>query len=447
MTHDEAKSRLTQLFFSSLKSVLPKTLIPSTIHLNKEILSFPDFSIPIRGIQNIYITGFGKASSYMAKELEILLDKRITEGCLVTKYNHVTSLKYIEQIEAGHPIPDENSGLAAEKILSMVHKATHEDLVIACVSGGGSALMALGTEGITLSDKQLMTSLLLNCGASIGEINTIRKHLSAVKGGRLEEAVYPASLVSLILSDVLDNDLSYVASGPTIHNDATCQDALKIIHHYELYSKTPLAIRQHLEDKNHQPLGVHPPLSKNSHTILLASNESIVNAVLEEGEKLDYQVVPLKYPIKGEAKQAAKEIAHEIKEWIKSSKSSSNQPVLFISGGETTVTIDVNSGLGGRNQECALAFAIEMKDQEDWFALFAGTDGSDGPTPANGAFCHSDTYHHALTLGLNPHDHLKHHNSYGFFQKLSSLFVTGPTQTNVNDIILVFYCPKKKITL
>ncbi|GMT49563.1 MAG: hydroxypyruvate reductase [bacterium] len=438
MTYDDAKSILTQLFDFSLKSVLPKTLIPSTIQLRDETLHFPNFSIP--EIQAIYIIGFGKASSHMAKELEILLGNRITGGCVVTKYNHTAILKSMEQIEAGHPIPDKNSYIAADKILSVAHKATHNDLVIACVSGGGSALMALGAGSISLSDKRIMTSLLLKCGASIGEINTIRKHISLVKGGRLREAIYPASLVSLILSDVIDNDISFVASGPTLQNESTCQQALDIIHHYRLYSRIPLSIRQHLENNRHQSLR-DSPLPKDSNTILLANNGSIIDSATEEGKKLGYSVISLKYPVKGEAKQAAKEIAHEIKEWIKRSGRPSSQPCLFITGGETTVIIDSEGGLGGRNQECALAFAIEMKDQQDWFALFTGTDGSDGPTLANGAFCHSNTYNHALTLDLNPHDSLKNHDSHPFFQKLSSLFITGPTQTNVNDLVLIIYNP------
>ena len=384
---------------------------------------------------HIYVVGAGKASAAMAQAVERILAKRITSGLINTKYGHLAKLKRIQLNECAHPVPDEAGVDGARRIAQMVAQATENDLVICLISGGASALLPLPAPGLTLEDKQKVTKHLLACGANIHEINTVRKHLSAIKGGQLAELAAPAQLLTLVLSDVIGDDLSVIGSGPTVPDYSTYSDARAILAHFQI--KPPPAVRKHLERAAHE----NPTTLPNARTIIVGGNRLAVDAAAAEAASRHYQPLVLSTTIEGETRDVARmhaAIAREVSETGRPAKA----PACLISGGETTVTLTGN-GLGGRNQEFVLAAALDLP--AGIVVLSAGTDGTDGPTDATGAIADSTTLQKAKARGLDPRASLNSHNAYPFFDALGDLIRTGPTGTNVMDIRLLLIAPAPSV--
>jgi hydroxypyruvate reductase len=371
------------------------------------------------------------------------LGDRITAGSVTVKYGHVVDLHYIDLMEAGHPVPDENGVVGAEKILSMVSSATADDLVICLVSGGGSALLSLPASGITLADKQKTTQTLLTCGATIHEMNTLRKHLSRIKGGQLCRAAHPAAVVTLILSDVVGDNLDIIASGPTVPDTGTFDDCLKIIETYDIESDLPQAVRSRIHAGVAGRIEDTPktgdPLFAQTINQIIGSNIDAIYAAENAAKQMGYKPLILSSMIEGDTAEAARMHGAIAREIIKTGHPIS-APACILSGGETTVKI-MGSGKGGRNQEFALAAAIDIDMDidgcETMVVLSAGTDGTDGPTDAAGAMADHLTGFRARQLGLVPSDYLAENDSYHFFKQLDDLVITGPTNTNVMDIRVI----------
>jgi hydroxypyruvate reductase len=373
----------------------------------------------------------------MAKALEDILGNHLSEGKIIVKYGHGMTLKKTKIAEAGHPIPDEGGLKATEKLLEHLQKCKEDDLVLCAFSGGGSALLPAPVPPIDLHQKQETTHLLLECGATINEINAIRKHLSRSKGGGLAKAAYPATLVSLILSDVIGDPLDVIASGPTVPDASTYGDCLEIIERYKLKDRIPKPVWERLEQGAKGSLPETPQsgdsVFEHIENIIVGNNRAALLAARDRAVLLGYNTLVLSSQIQGEAREVAEVFAAIGKE-IRESHLPISPPACILAGGETTVTLR-GQGKGGRNQELALAAAIALDGWHGIGLLSAGTDGTDGPTDAAGAYVDGFTCARANELGLDPHAYLDNNDSYTFFEKLGTLLKTGPTRTNVMDMI------------
>jgi hydroxypyruvate reductase len=386
--------------------------------------------------ERIYVIGGGKAGAPMARAIEDLLKGRITAGLINVKYGHLAELEVIRLNEAGHPIPDEAGVRGAQEIVELARQAGEKDLVICLISGGGSALLPLPIPGITLEEKQMVTQLLLACGATINEINTLRKHISQIKGGQLARIAMPATLISLILSDVIGDPLDVIASGPTVPDESTFQDCWRILEKYQLVDRIPRSVLNHIRaglsgQVAETPKPGDPAFSK-TQNLIVGSNLLAVKAAAQKAKELGYNTLILSSFVEGETREVAKVHAAIVKE-ILNSGNPIPPPACIISGGETTVTLK-GKGLGGRNQEFVLAAAIDIAGLKDVVILSAGTDGTDGPTDAAGAIADGSTVQRAKDLNLDPFKYLQENDSYHFFQPLEDLILTGPTNTNVMDL-------------
>ncbi len=387
----------------------------------------------------LYVLGAGKAVCAMAKAVEELLGPDITEGLVVTKYGHGLRLKRTGVIEAGHPLPDSKGLKGAREVLKLAARATKGDLVIALISGGASALLPAPREGITLAHKQRITELLLRSGAEIQEINAVRKHLSQIKGGGLLKAVYPAGAVTLIVSDVVGDDLSTIASGPTSPDRTTFAGCLEVLERYGLTGKAPRAVIKFLKEGAR---GLHEETLKPGETIatrcrniIVARNLQALLAAKKRASSLGFKTVVLTSMLRGDTRWAARFLASIAKE-ARRSGNPLKTPACILAGGETTLEVR-GDGKGGRNQEFALVFALEVAGLGGITLLSAGTDGTDGPTDAAGAFADTQTIERALSLGMDPRAYLAKNDSYTFFKRLGDLIITGPTGTNVMDMAVV----------
>ncbi len=435
-----------KIFFSALRAVDPFYLLKG--YAGK---IYNDFIR--KNFKDLLVVGFGKASCQMAKAVEEVFDiNLITGGIVVTKYGYAKNqrsaisgqqseeLKKIKVFEAGHPIPDENGIKATEEIIKLVKNAERDTLVLCLISGGGSALFVSPYNGITLSEKQLITDLLLNAGAEISELNTVRKHISRVKGGRLAELAYPSEIVSLMISDVIGDKLDVIASGPTAPDTSTFQEAIDVIKKYKLAEKTPKSVMNIL-NKGREGLIPETPKKDNNvfnkvKNIIIGNNQKALDAAKSESQSLGFEAEIISSSIAGEAREVGKWLAKKALE-IKGTKAQRHRGAkCLISGGETTVTVKGN-GKGGRNTELALSFAIEIEGIEGITFLSAGTDGTDGPTDAAGAIVDGKAIPEAKSLGINPQENLNNNDSYNFFKQIDSLLITGPTGTNVMDVQII----------
>lgn len=382
--------------------------------------------------RKVWIVGAGKASARMASAVEQILGDRVARGVIATKDGHLAATKRTQLRECSHPVPDERGIAAAREILSIAQSATEDDLVICCLSGGASALLPLPADGLTLHDKQETTRLLLASGATIHEINAVRKHLSAIKGGQLATAAYPASVLSLILSDVIGNNLDVIGSGVTAPDSSTYADARAVLRKYELLDRVSVPVRARLTD----PASPETPKKDNpaferTRNIIVGSNDLALTAAAEHAKALGYNAMILSSFIEGETRDVARMHAAIGKELIAFDRPVA-RPACIISGGETTVTIR-GEGKGGRNQEFALAAAIDIAGIKGLCILSAGTDGTDGPTDAAGAICDGETLRRAPDAA----GFLARNDSYNYFEPLGDLIKTGPTGTNVMDVRIV----------
>ena len=434
-----------KIFLQAVRAVDPKNIISSHVFLRGNALHVGERVFPLSRFQRIFVAGTGKASAAMAANLEKILGSRITAGWVNVKYGHGRKLKHIRIQEAGHPLPDEMGLRGAQEIIRLLTGLGQSDLVIFLISGGGSALLPSPRPGITLKEKQEVTNLLLRCGATIQEINTLRKHLSILKGGGLARLVYPATLIALILSDVIGDPLDAIASGPTVPDPTTFEDCARILDQYELWEKIPppvaRCIREGLKGDREDTLKEGHPIFKRVYNRVVGNNLLAMKSAQKMAKSLGYRSLMLSSLVEGETREVAK-VHTAIAKEVLLSGNPIPPPACILSGGETTVTLKGN-GKGGRNQEFALAAALEISGWQEILVLSAGTDGTDGPTDAAGAFADGETLNRGRTMGLDPRSFLKQNDSYPFFEKLGDLLITGPTGTNVMDLrILLIRRPK-----
>ncbi|HSV97299.1 MAG TPA: glycerate kinase [Spirochaetota bacterium] len=386
--------------------------------------------------RRVYVLGAGKATALMAQAVEELLGDRIAAGCISVKYGYTAPLTRVESIEAAHPVPDGKGMEAAERILKMAADAGKDDLVISLLSGGGSALLPLPAPPVTLEEKRATTNLLLKSGASIHEMNAVRKHLSLIKGGNLARAAYPATVVNLMISDVVGDDPDVIASGPFVPDASTFADAFAILERYGIEDSVPAAVRKRILDGVDGLVPENPKADGECFDgvtgVIIASNILALEAARLKAESLGYATVVLSSLIEGDTQQAALFHAAIAREAL-ASGNPVRPPACIISGGETTVEVR-GKGLGGRNMEFALHSAIFLAQTRGICAASVGTDGTDGPTDAAGAFADGATVARARAAGMDIGSYAENNDSYSFFKNLGDLIITGPTNTNVMDV-------------
>ncbi|MFN9431571.1 MAG: glycerate kinase [Acidobacteriota bacterium] len=391
-------------------------------------------------VRRVFVVGAGKAALAMARAAEKVLGPRIEAGVVVTKYGHGGKLKRVRVLEAAHPVPDEAGLAAAREVAEICATAAEGDLVLCLISGGASALLPYPVSGIKLEEKQQTTQLLLACGATIHELNCVRKHLSAIKGGQLAHIVWPARLETFILSDVIGDPLDVIGSGPTVPDTTTFADAWEILYRYRLTDKLPPSVRLHLEQGVNREIPETPKpgdrIFARVRNHLVGSNRLSLYAARDQARQLGYRVLLLSTSLDGEAREAAKTYAAIARE-VRASGHPARPPLAILCGGETTVQLSHHHGLGGRNQEMALAAALGIDGLPGTLFLAAGTDGTDGPTEAAGAFATGSTLARARQIEFDPEEFLARNDSYHFFKPLGDLLVTGPTGTNVMDLYLM----------
>ena len=438
------RQSIIDIFGAALKTANPYNAVKRTIRIEGDRLFAGEAAYDLRNYEKVIVVGAGKGTAPMAEAVEELLGERIDEGVVIVKHGHTRPLKKIRQIEASHPIPDEAGVKGTEEIVRLLEKADEKTIVICLLSGGGSALLVSPADGITLKDKQVATDLLLKSGATIDELNAVRKHLSKVKGGRLAGIAYPATVISMILSDVINDRLDVIASGPTVPDDSTFNDALKIvtklIEKHRLKGKFPEKVIDYLWDgvngMNQETPKKGDPCFGNTSSIIVGSLRQALHAARNAANKLGFDTEIVTDRLQGEAREAAVYLA-DLAKIVRSSRKG-GKPMCLLSGGETTVNVK-GSGKGGRNQELALAFALEIEGVDGITLLSAGTDGTDGPTDATGAIVDGETIHFARKLGVNPEKYLENNDSYNFFKKIDEghHLITGPTGTNVMDVQII----------
>ena len=351
------------------------------------------------------------------------------------KYEHTAQLRRIELNECGHPVPDSQGEKGAARIAEIARAAGPDDLVVCLISGGASALLPLPAPPVTLAEKRAITNQLLECGANIHEINCVRKHISRIKGGQLARLAYPATVLTLILSDVIGDDLDVIGSGPTVPDRTTFADAKAILDKYALWERIPPGVRKRLSSRASETPKPRDRIFRKVQNLIVASNLLAVNAAAREARKLGFGTMILSTFLEGEAREVARVLAAIARE-IRATGNPIKPPACVITGGETTVTIR-GMGIGGRNQEFALAAALDIAGIKDVLILSAGTDGSDGPTDAAGAIADGTTLDRARRQGLDAAKYLAENDSYSFFHPLGDLIKTGPTGTNVADIQII----------
>ncbi len=392
----------------------------------------------LRKYRKIWVLGAGKAAAPMGRAIEKILGGYISGGFLVTKYGHSLPLKKIDITEAGHPLPDKNSVASATRILDLAKRVAPDDLVLCLLSGGASALAVAPAEGISLAAKLECTRLLLNAGASIYELNAVRKHLSCFKGGRLARILAPAKTISLILSDVVGNDIGTIASGPLAPDSTTYTDCIEILQRLEILNQMPAAVQKrfalgaagHIEETPKKREDIFEGIQ----TVIVGSCAQACTAAAQAARRLGYRTTVLTSRLEGDNAEAARFHMSAIKEIVFEDRPL-RRPACIISGGETTVKVKGN-GKGGRNQEFALYCAREMANlPAPCVAVSLGTDGTDGPTDAAGAIADSSTLVRSMKFGSGFLDGcLCKNDSYRFFNRLGDLIITGPTWTNVMDL-------------
>lgn len=437
-----ARKASLQILKAALDSVDPQVTIKSHIHRIGNILKVDDLTFDLDKLQRVFVVGGGKASGAMAEAVEEILGDKLIGGFINVLRGTKSYFKTRKILlhEAGHPIPDEDGVEGARKIVQIVNKAKKGDLVICLISGGGSALMPLPVTGITVQDKQKLTEALLKCGATIDEINAVRKHISELKGGQLAKAAYPATLVSLILSDVVGDLLDTIASGPTAPDKTTFNDAILILRKYNLWKDlTPETITKRLEAGLRGEIPETPkPDDKafdKTYSVVVGNNRYAALAACRKAESLGFNSMLLSSMVEGEARHVGTAYAGIMKE-ILHSNNPIPKPAVVVAGGETTVTA-TGSGKGGRNQELVLSAASKVNGLKGVAIASINTDGIDGPTDAAGAIADGQTTARAKEKKLVPMKFLINNDSFHFFLKLDDLIFTGPTGTNVSDLTVM----------
>ncbi len=439
MNLNELREAAKAIIASALKAVEPEALIYKSVKLEGNCLAIGEHQVDLSGFKKILVVGAGKASGTMAKAMEELLGDELTGGLIIVQDGNRTPLKRLQLVEAGHPVPDNRGVEAASRILSLLEDNTDTTTLVLClISGGGSALMPLPAGSIPLAAKQETTGLLLRCGATIDEINAVRKHISSIKGGRLAKAAHPSRLFSLILSDVVGDALEVIASGPTVGDPSTFADAVAVMNKYGIRDKTPRTVREHLEKGLIGEVEETPKpgdrIFENVTNVLIGSNRTAVDAAAAKASSLGLRPLILSTRICGEAREVGVVLASIAVE-AEISGNPITPPACILAGGETTVTVR-GGGKGGRNQELALSAAIRLMSAKRIVVASVGTDGADGPTDAAGAVIDVTTVERAYRQGLDPAIYLQNNDSYYLLRPIGDLIITGPTGTNVMDLLI-----------
>lgn len=403
---------------------------------------------PLAAYRRVYVVGAGKASMAMAGAVEARLGGRIEGGLVVVPHGYRATLPAsqrapakIEVVEAGHPVPDAAGVEAAARALALAESCGEEDLLLVLISGGGSALWPSPAQGVTLDAMQTVSRLLLRSGADIHQINTVRKHLSRLKGGRLAASAFPATVLALVVSDVVGDDLSVIASGPTVADGSTYDAAVAVLHAFDLWDAVPASVRDHLLLGRQGLLPETPkqedPCFVRGHTVLLGSNQKALEAARAAALQRGYTTHLFAHDLTGEARAIGRAVAQQAMQMA------AGEPVCLLWGGETTVTV-TGAGRGGRNQEVVLAAAIALEGCDPRFVVLSGgTDGIDGPTDAAGAWATPQTVPQARTRGFNPETYLADNDAYTFFEQTGGLLKPGPTHTNVMDVQIALVAPER----
>ena len=428
----------SRLFKAGLEAVDPYASILQQVTIRNNRLVVGGSRYPLAEYRRVVAVGAGKASARMAQGLEHVLGHCLETGLVVTKYGHAVPTRIVQVVEAGHPVPDRAGLQASQRLQALVRGLTRHDLVIVLLSGGASSLLPAPAPGLSLEDKRTTTQLLLKSGATIQEMNAVRKHLSTLKGGQLA-ALTQARVLTLILSDVIGNDLGTIGSGPTAPDDTTFRGAWTIIQKYSLGTSVPVPVRRHLLQGLRRKVRETPkagsPIFKRVQHHLLGNNEAAVETAARSAVHEGLRTMVITSTLTGEAKEAAKVFGAMARELV-SRERPLRRPCCLVAGGELTVTVR-GSGRGGRAQEFALAAALEIQGLKNvWIAGFA-TDGSDGPTDVAGAIVDSGTVARARRKRQEPERALLENNAYDFFRKVGGHIMTGPTGTNVNDLYLL----------
>ncbi len=427
----------SEIFQSALSAVDPSSCIFNAVFRENNVLLIDDRSYDLSSFENINLISFGKAAVSMAKAMDSILGEHISDGIVITKYGFGGTFNNFDVLEAGHPIPDDNGLMAGIKVREILEKSGKNDLIIFLISGGGSALLPLPRKDISVSDVVNLTDQLINSGATIGELNTIRKHLSAVKGGGLAKMAYPSESISLILSDVVGDSLDVIASGPTVPDSSTFEDFQEIVARYGI--KLSPAVQGLLEDGLEGVLEETPkssgPVFDRVQNYMVGNNSLALHEAERKASELGYSTLILTSSLIGESREIAKVFSSIAKE-ERSKGTPVKLPACILAGGETTVTIRGN-GEGGRCQELALSFGIEAEGLENILMMSASTDGNDGTTNASGAFADGRTLMDGKELGLDARRMLRVNDSNSYFKEINDLIITGPTGTNVMDIYIL----------
>ena len=448
MSEPVAFAHLAAIFRAGLDRAHPALMISSHLLLEGERLAIPQagLAFDLGDFDRIVLIGAGKASARMALAVERMLGERVSGGIVAVKSGHTERLERCEVLEAGHPVPDSSSVRAAAAVARAARAADERTLVIGLYSGGGSAILC-SPDGLDLEDKQATTRALLSSGATIHELNCVRKHLSGIKGGRLARLLHPATSVNLILSDVVGDDLGVIASGPTSPDESTFAAALEVLRHHGIGDRVPASAIATLEAGAAGRIPESPkagdPAFDRCHNVLIGSNRASALAAAEKARELGYRTLVLTSRLEGEAREMARLFLALARD-CRATGLPLQAPACIIAGGETTVRVR-GTGKGGRNQELALAYlaGLESAAQDQGaYLLSASTDGSDGPTDAAGAFASLEVLEEARRRGLDPRAYLENNDSYTFFDRVGRLLRTGPTNTNVCDLQVLVVLPR-----
>ncbi len=427
-----------EIFRAALRAADPRLAIQRVLRREGTTLYLNDAPLFDTTQGRVFVVGTGKAGARMAQAVEDLVD--VFAGAVVVKYDHLVPTRIVKIYEAGHPLPDANGERGTRALVELLREVTEKDLVLCVVSGGGSALMEWLAEGLTLDDLRALTNELLRCGATINELNTLRKHISRVKGGQLARLAQPARVVSLILSDVLGSPLDVIASGPTAPDSSTYANCLAILEKYALTEKIPASILAHYERGARGEIADTPkandPLFARVTNVVVADNQIACDAAAAEAAARGYVVEMLSTRMEGEARELGQMLGALAQSELPAATGDTRYAKCWLGGGEPTVHLR-GHGKGGRAQELVLAAALEMDGAQPVVILSAGTDGTDGPTDAAGAIADNTTLARARERGLDANGYLENNDAYSFFAALDDLVITGPTNTNVNDLMLV----------
>ena len=439
------RDQLHTLFSAAIAAVDPRSLVNRVVRKEQTVLLVqppgepsPQYRFPLHG--RLLLLGAGKGAGLLAQGLEQLLEEQEVTGVVVVPAEQKTALRTVAVVHGEHPLPGEGSVQGAEAMFSLLARKQPNDLICFCLTGGASSLLVSPVEGVSLADKIAVNQLLLACGADIHEVNSVRKHLSRIKGGGLARAAFPNHVVSFILSDVLDDDIGTIGSGPTTPDSSTFSEVWEIAKRYDLLDRLPASVRSHLftgcQGLQQETPKPGDPIFAHVHNVLVGSNRLALEAAASTARTLGFVPHVLPTPLSGDTTDTARSFARTLRSFLPTVQA----PMCVLAGGETTVYV-TGTGKGGRNQEFALVVAEELQEESGWALLSAGTDGIDGPTDAAGAFVDGNSVKRAQQQGLDSSRFLRANDSYAFFSGLGDLFVPGPTGTNVMDIKIALLWP------